>query len=117
MIKKNKNIVLEKILKCFKNEELKILIKKITNKESYYINLIDIQAFNSIYYFNFYDNYLSCNVNHTKGNLLHDVLNNIIFSSLLVSFISKLLNLKPYIIKYNCIYNYVFNSDISNIEK
>jgi len=117
MIKKNKIIVLEKIFKCFKNEELKFSIEKIINKESYYINLIDIQPFNSIYYFNFHDDYLSCNVNHTKGNLLHDVLNNIIFSSLLVTFISKLLNLKPYIIKYNCINNYFFKSDISNIEK
>jgi hypothetical protein len=25
--------------------------------------------------------------------------------------------LKPYILKYNCIYNYVFSSDESNIEK
>lgn len=117
MIKKNKNIVLEQMLKCIKNDGIKILIDKIINKESNYINLIDIQPFNSIYYFNFHDDYLSCNVNHTKGNLLHDVLNNIIFTSLVVTFISKLLNLKPYIIKYNCIYNYVFNSDISNIEK
>jgi len=117
MIKNNKNIILEQMLKFIKNDGIKIYIDKIINKESNYINLIDIQPFNSIYYFNFHDDYLSCNVNHTKGNLLHDVLNNIIFSSLVVTFISKLLNLKPFIIKYNCIYNYVFNSDISNIEK
>ena len=117
MLKKNKNIILEKIFKCFENEELKILIEKIISKDSNYINLIDIKPFNSIYYFNFHDSYISCNVNHTKGNLLHDVLNNILFSSLLVIFISKLMCLKPYILKYNCIYNYVFSSDESNIEK
>ena len=117
IIKKNKNNILEKLLQYFKNEELKILVQNVINKESNYINLVDIKPFNSIYYFNFHDSYLSCNVNHNKGNLLHDVLNNIIFSSLLVIFISKLLNLKPYILKYNCINNYIYESDKSNIEK
>jgi len=117
IIKKNKDNILDKLLKYFKNEELKILVQNVINKESNYINLVDIKPFNSIYYFNFHDSNLSCNVNHNKGNLLHDVLNNIIFSSLLVIFISKLLNLKPYILKYNCINNYIYESDESNIEK
>jgi hypothetical protein len=81
------------------------------------INLLDIKPFNSIYNFNIENNKLSCTVEHTKGNMLTEVIYNIMFTSLMVIFMSNIMNLESYMVKYKCNYSYYLESDNHIIEK
>ena len=68
-------------------------------------------------YFDFNYQYLETVVIHNRGNMLIDIINNILFSSLLNTLISKLVNLKPYIVDYSCMETYYLIADESNIDK
>lgn len=127
--KKNKEILIKNIMTLFKKEVFfskinDIIIKiKNNNKFGLYINLLDLYPYNSIYYFNYkYDsvkekNVLSCNVNHSRGNMLSEVINNILFSSLMVHFICKLTELVPFYVNYQCMENYYLKDDKYKVEK
>ena len=106
------------IIKNKKDEILSnifISLKNISYNKT--INLIGIQPYDSIYNFDINDNYISCIVIHTKGNVLNEVLCNIVFSSLLVIFMAKILKLKPHNLKYTCTNNYFIDSDEYIIDK
>ena len=97
-----------------KNNINNVVIKiKNNEKSNLYLNLFDFLPNESIYYYNINDNKLSCNIYHKKGNLLNNVLINIIFSSLLLRFISILTKLEPNICYYTCIESYFYNKDIN----
>ena len=87
------------------------------NKSNLYINLSETIPLNSIYYFDYNYEYLETIVIHNRGNMLIDIINNILFSSLLNSLISKLVNLKPNIVDYTCMETYYLMNDESNIDK
>jgi dihydrofolate reductase len=127
--KKNKEILIKNIMTLFTKDVFfskinDIIIKiKNNNKFGLYINLLDLYPYNSIYYFNYkYDsvkekNILSCNVNHSRGNMLSEVINNILFSSLLVHFICKLTESVPFSVNYQCMENYYFKDNKYKVEK
>jgi len=122
-IKKNKYNLFNNIFLLFKNElinnKVNNIVDKIKKKDRYnlYINLSDIHPLNSIYYFDYNYENLDTIVIHNRGNMLIDVINNILFSSLLNSLISKLVNLKPNIVDYTCMETYYLIKDESNIDK
>lgn len=127
--KKNKDILMQNIMTLFKKDvffsKINDIIIKIQNNNKFglYINLLDLYPYNSIYYFNYkYDsvkekNILSCNVNHSRGNMLSEVINNILFSSLLVHFICKLTESVPFSVNYQCMENYYFKDNKYKVEK
>ena len=129
IFKKNKEILIKNIMTLFKKEvffsKINDIIVKIKNNNKFglFINLLDLYPYNSIYYFNYkYDsvkekNVLSCNVNHSRGNMLSEVINNILFSSLMVHFICKLTELVPFYINYQCMENYYLKDDKYKVEK
>ncbi len=94
---------INKMMIYLKNDKLIKLMEKIIHKESTYINLLDVEPFDSTYFFYESQKNLSCHVVQKKGNILADVLYNILFSSLLLHILSKLMNYKPYILKYECV--------------
>ena len=95
------------------------LIINIKNREQspIIINFSEIAPFKSIYYFIHEDLNISCNIIHNGGNMLNEILNNIIFSSLLVNLIGKLCNLKPQNILYQCKQHYFLKSDEYIVDK
>ena len=111
VIKNNKDEVLSKVLLSLKCDNINI------NKDTKILNLIGIQPYDSIYYFNNEDYNLSCSVIHNTGNMLNDVLCNIIFSSLLTIFLAKILKIEPLIVKYTCMYNYILENDKYKLDK
>jgi dihydrofolate reductase len=123
IIKDKMNKILNDIFIILKNDILKdninTLINKIKNNEksNLYINLFDILPNESIYYYSIKDNKLCCNVYHKKGNLLGDILINIIFSCLLLRLISILSNLETNICYYTCIESYFYKKDTNLVEK
>lgn len=123
IIKDKINKILSDIFILFKNDVLKNninnIVNKIKNKEksNLYLNLFDFLPNESIYYYSIKDNKLSCNVYHKKGNLLGNVLINIVFSCLLLRLISILTKLEPNICYYNCVESYFYKDDINIIEK
>jgi dihydrofolate reductase len=122
-IKKNKDNLFNSIFLLFKNElintKVNVIIDKIKNndKSNLYINLSDIPPLNSIYYFDYNYQNLETVVIHNRGNMLIDVINNILFSSLLNRLISKLAKLKSNIVDYTCMETYYLVNDESNIDK
>ena len=123
IIKKKSSEMVNISLKSMNIEEIKLvldnLIIKIKNKEQnpIKIDLSEIAPFKSIYYFIHDENNISCNIIHNGGNMLNEILNNIIFSSLLVNLIGKLCNLKPLNILYQCKQHYFLNSDEYIVDK
>ena len=130
--KKKKDVTLKMLISLFDNIELKESINNIMSLEqSILINndndndnsllkfdLLNIKPFNSIYNFNIENNKLSCTVEHTKGNMLTEVIYNIMFTSLMVIFMCNIRNnLEPYIVKYKCNNSYYLESDNHIIEK
>lgn len=122
-IKKNQKILFNSIFSLFKNEiinsKINNIVDKIKNKDksNLHINLSETVPLNSIYYFDYNDEYLETVVIHNRGNMLIDVINNILFSSLLNSLISNLVYLKPNIVNYTCMETYYLINDESNIDK
>ena len=132
-MKDKKDITLNMLISLFDNIELKKNINNIMSLEPFAktnndinidnsllkINLLNIKPFNSIYNFDIENNKLSCTVEHTKGNMITEVLYNIMFTSLMVIFIcnSSTINLIPHIIKYKCNNSYYLETDNDIIEK
>lgn len=106
LIKDKKDEILTKIFNSLKNIKY--------NKT---LNLTGIQPYDSIYNFNDENGCLSCDVIHNTGNMMTDVLCNIIFSSLFTIFMSQILKLKAYKLTYKCINNYILESDSHIIDK
>jgi len=149
-MKHKKDVTLKMLISLFDNIELKESINNIMSlQQSTLINndnsllkidLLNIKPFNSIYNFNIENNKLSCTVEHIKGNMLTEVIYNIMFTSLMVIFMcntemnrsfsgdSSLFsgvltkenirnNLEPYIVKYKCNNSYYLETDNHIIEK
>jgi len=95
------------------------LIINIKNKEQnpIVIDFSEILPFKTKYFFIHDELNISCNLIHNGGNMLNEILNNIIFSSLLVNIIGKLCNLKPQNILYQCKQHYFLNSDEYIVDK
>jgi len=114
-MKDKKDDVLTILMSMFQDIEIKNKINEIIiNKE---LCSIMIKQYNSIYHFNIEDNNLSCIVEHNKGNMINEVVYNIMFTSLMVIFMSKIMKLEPYMIKYKCNNNYYLEKDNDIIEK
>jgi thymidylate synthase len=124
-MKEEKDNTLQMLLSMFNNIELKEKINEIINllnsgeknNSLLSINMININPFNSIYYFNYENNNLSCNVEHIKGNILTEIIYNIMFTSLMVIFIAKIINFQPYMINYKCKKSYYIETDNYIIDK
>jgi dihydrofolate reductase len=102
------NQLLADLLHLLKNDiiqgNLNEIVSKIKNnsKDKLFINLFDDEPYNSIYYFNYNEERISCTVTHRRGNIIIDVLYNIIFISLVLHIIGKMTGLKPYFVNYTC---------------
>jgi hypothetical protein len=144
-MKDKKDITLKMLMLLFNNNELKKIINQITEKKwrkcvstSLFsempmnentvinsldydslltINLLNIKPFNSIYKLNIVNNNLSCTVEHNKGNMLTEIIYNIMFTSLLVIFMSNIINLESHMVKYKCKNSYYKEEDNHIIEK
>jgi len=73
------------------------------NDNSLILKFNNKNPFNSKYIFYKNDNKLSCNVSHKSGNILNEVIMNIIFSALLIHLFCHLTGLEPDILHYKCI--------------
>ena len=122
-IKKKQVILFNSIFTLLKNDiinnKVNTILDKIkkNDKSHLYINLSETVPINSIYYFDYNYEYLETNVIHNRGNMLIDIINNILFSSLLNTLICKLVNLKPSIVNYTCMESYYLISEESKIDK
>jgi len=72
---------------------------------------------NKIYKFVFSENKLSLNVSNNNINFLNEYINDLLLSSLVLLFISKLMNLKADIINYTCNKYYIKDNDMDKIEE
>ena len=109
-IKDDKDNVLKNVMSIFDNIYFTENMNNLINSE------LNIKYFDSIYSFNIENNNLNCNVQHSKGNILTDIIYNILFSSLMVTFIAKIIKIDPYMIKYNCKNSYFIEHDLCNID-
>ena len=110
-MKERKEAILNMLMSMFENNELK---KNIYKSE---IDLLNVKPFHSTYTLHVENNNLYCSVEHTKGNILTEIIYNIMFTSLMVIFISKIMNYKPYIIKYRCKNSYFLEDNYDIIER
>jgi len=109
-IKDEKDIILKHLMSLFDNIYFTENINSLINSK------LNIKHFDSIYSFHIENNNLNCNVEHPRGNILTDILYNIIFSSLMVTFIAKIIKIEPYMIQYNCKNSYFMMNDLSYID-
>lgn len=92
-------------------------IKNKNENENLSVNLLEVEPFFTKYNFKVENDKLSCIVEHNIGHILNEVLINIIFSSLITHMISKIVNLEPNIVKYQCKNAYVHRIEFDNLEK
>ena len=110
------NDLLPKILLSIKSIK-DIEDRYMTEDKDFVIDLYDIKPFESKYFFTMTNDKLSLSVHHKTGNILNEVLYNILFSSLLLTLISKLKKCCPYLITYKCEDASVNKNQIYNIGK
>jgi len=108
IIKNVKDSIFEKIFVSFKKFDIG------TSTE---INLVNVLPYDSLYSFNIDNESISCTVKHTKGSMLNEVLFNIMFSSLLVVLMAKIMKLKPQFVNYKCLNYYYLEIDNHKIER
>lgn len=124
IIKPNiKNIFTQLFASIKKEENLKeihdtLISISLNEKNSYELNFNDINPFNSKYEFHRNEFHkLSCNVVHKTGNILNEVIMNIIFSSLIIHLFCYLTGLEPETIHYKCIETTYLEKQVSYMEK
>ena len=122
-VKKNINVMLNTLFISLQKDHMKNEINKFINeikdnpKYSQILDCSHIKPFESIYHLSLYKDNLLCITTHKSGNILNEVLYNIIFSSLLTSLLVKILNLGSGIVRYSCIEPTYTKKDIYTIEK
>jgi dihydrofolate reductase len=114
--KEKKDKKLNKILTILSSIELNTKIDKIKDLLQFDFDLSNNVPFHSTYNFNIENNKLYCNVEQNKGNVLKDIIYNIMFTSLMVILMAKIMDLEPYIINYKCKNNYFLEKDDYIIE-
>ena len=108
LIKKDINIILSRLFTQLKTDYIKDKINEIIDKinnnihNDLLLDFMDIKPFESTYMFKVDGTQLYSLVIHERGNILNEILFNIIFSSLLLLLISKITNLTPSILNYDC---------------
>ena len=108
LIKKDINNILSKLFYQLNTDYVKdrinAIIDKINNNiyDDLTLDLIDVKPYESKYMFKVAGMQLYSLVKHERGNILNEILFNIVFSSLLVLFISRSTGLTPSILNYDC---------------
>jgi dihydrofolate reductase len=122
-VKTNINTMLNTLFISLQKDEIKNEINKfieeIKNNASYthILDCSEIKPFDSIYNLSVVEDNLLCITTHNKGNILNEVVYNILFSSLLTSLLIKTLNLTGGTVKYSCIEPIYTEKDIYTIDK
>ena len=81
------------------------------------LDLYDIKPYESKYIFNQDNNNLSLTVQHKTGNILNEIIYNILFSSLLLMITSKIRKCNPYLINYKCENAFFNKNQLYTIDK
>jgi len=106
-IKNKIDIIISKINDFIENDSLSVIE----------LDLYDVEPLKSIYTFNVNNSHISCIVDQKKGNILNEIIYNIIFSSLLIHLIAKITGLIPSFIDYNCQDAFIYKDQLIEVEK
>ena len=124
IMKKKKDSTIFKLLNIIQTHEIvkpsvEKIIEKIKNKRLYnmMINLTKDENFNSTYHFLLFEKQLICRVVQHRGNVVNNLIQNIVFSALLLFIIARTSNLVPAKIDFECIECYYPEKYNNSIEK
>jgi len=117
-IKENNYDIFNMIYKLTQDNNIITLSNNIIEKNTNKIDLYDIDPYLSIYEYDidYINNNINCNVKHKIGNMANQVFYNILFSSLLMLFIAKIMKLTPQILTYTCEQHYILKKDCTKFE-
>jgi len=106
-IKNKIDVIISKINDFSENNSLSVIE----------LDLYEVEPLKSIYTFNINNDHISCIVDQKKGNILNEIIYNIIFSSLLIHLIAKITGLIPSFIDYNCQDAFIYKDQLIEVEK
>lgn len=119
ILKEKRNSILQMLIELINTKNISLLINDIILNKNNEINLIDEKPFNSKYNFMIdeINKTIELNVVHEKANMLNELLYNILFCSLVLTFISKLKNFKGNKINYICKKPFILKNETHIVEK